>query len=248
MATGMGQRAMAPKQVAESWRVNNPTWRIEYITWENFRTYVTDIDYIYNTTKELTPQGKANIIRLSLLKNHGGVWADATMLCMQLLDHWYEEVLAPSGLWMYHCWGGDMPPDAGPSNWFILAVRHSYMITKWKEACDEYWHNRTIGHKYFWMDGLFKQLFDSDLEFKRRWLQVPYLYCEADGQAHSLAVKNAMVTNVPHLKQLFHDTPPYALKFSNSWNNVVRHQIAVSNPQGTMHYKWQIVSSCINIL
>ena len=67
------------KQVAESWELNNPGWNIHYIDFKNLKDYVNDIDYIYDDTKNISPQAKSDIIRLSLLKNHGGVWADATM-------------------------------------------------------------------------------------------------------------------------------------------------------------------------
>lgn len=75
------------KQVGESWEINNPEWKIHYIDLVNLKDYVNDIDYIYDEQKIISPQAKSDIIRLSLLKNHGGIWADTTMLCMQPLDH-----------------------------------------------------------------------------------------------------------------------------------------------------------------
>jgi Capsular polysaccharide synthesis protein len=202
------------RQVAESWKINNPDWNIQYVTLDNLHEYVCDIDYIYDETKKIEPPAKSDIIRLSLLKNHGGIWADATMLCMQPLSSWVEEAIKPAGLWMYHGPGGRMA-KIGPASWFIVSEKDSLIINKWKSACDEYWKDRTQADDYYWLDGLFRKLFDSDLEFRNQWNLVPYLYCDAKGQAHAMASPDLdlMVSNTQQLKKIFQEKPPYALKF-----------------------------------
>jgi hypothetical protein len=207
------------KKVAESWEINNPEWKIHLIDLDNLKDYVTDIDYIYDTNKTITYQAKSDIIRLSLLKNHGGIWTDATMLCMQPLDHWVFEAVDPAGLWMYHGDGGGMSKDIGPASWFIVSKKKEYMIEKWKEKCDIYWNKHNSAHNYFWMDGLFKSLFNKDKLFKQLWLKVPYLYCDLDGQSHTLS-HHKMENNTSHIKLLFLEKPPYALKFWNYWNDI----------------------------
>ena len=207
------------KQVAESWEINNPDWNIEYVTSDNIHKYVDDIDYINDKNKEIEPQAKSDIIRLSLLKNYGGVWADATMLCLQPLNVWVEEAVKPAGLWMYHGPGGEMYKN-GPASWLIVSEKDSLIINKWKNACDEYWKNRIKTNDYFWLDGLFRKLFDSDREFKNKWAIVPYLNCESKGQAHSLAYHNGMESNDKALKKIFREKPPYALKlWWKKWQN-----------------------------
>ena len=207
------------KQVAISWETNNPEWRVHYIDLENLKNYVTDIDYIYDTNKFISPQAKSDIIRLSLLKNHGGVWADSTMLCMQPLDHWVYDAVEPAGLWMYHGHGGGMRKEVGPASWFIISKKNEYMINKWKGECDEFWNINNSTNNYFWMDVLFRKLFTIDEQFKKLWLTTPYLYCELDGQSHTLC-RYKMHGNTPHIKQLFLEKPPYALKFWKTWNDI----------------------------
>lgn len=208
------------KQVAESWEINNPNWNIHYIDFNNLKDYVQDIDYIYDTNKNISPQAKSDIIRLSLLKNHGGVWADATMLCMQPLDHWvYEAVDNESEIWMYHGTGGGMNVNVGPASWFIVSTKNNYMITNWKEKCDNYWNTHNYAIHYCWMDLLFRGLFENDAKFRSLWLKVPYLNCEVDGQSHTLAT-HKMYKNTPHIKELFLTKPPYALKLWKDWNNL----------------------------
>jgi len=207
------------KQVAESWQINNPEWKICYVDLSNLKDYVNDIDYIYDSNKNISPQAKSDIIRLSLLKNHGGIWADATMLCMQPLDHWIYEAIKPEGIWMYHGHGGGMSKETGPASWFIVAKKNNYMITKWKYECDNYWNSNNFTNNYFWMDGLFKKLFETDEIFSKSWSNVPYLYCELDGQSHTLA-HFGMDNDTSYIKQLFEIKPPYALKFWKDWNNI----------------------------
>ena len=207
------------KQVAESWKTNNPEWTIHYIDLENIKEYVNDIDYIYDSTKDISPQAKSDIIRLSLLKKYGGVWADATLLCMQPLEHWVHEAVELGGIWMYHGHGGRVAKEIGIASWFIISKKNEYIINKWKEACDKYWTTNNSTDNYFWMDSLFISLFNEDLQFQQLWLKVPYLYCELDGQCHTLA-HYKMENDTPHIKQLLLEKPPYALKLWKSWNYI----------------------------
>jgi hypothetical protein len=206
-------------QVAESWKINNPEWNVHLIDICNLKDYVSDIDYIYDTNKNISPQAKSDIIRLSLLKNHGGVWADATMLCMQPLDHWVYEATKPVGFWMYHGHGGGMDKENGPAIWFIISENDNYLINQWKSECDKYWNSDSHPYSYFWLDEWFKTLFHRDHTFRDLWSKVPYLYCELDGQSHTLA-HYKMDSDTQYIKDLFETKPPYALKFWSYWNTI----------------------------
>ena len=195
------------KQVAESWKINNPDWTIHYIDFENLKDYVSDIDYIYDTTKDISPQAKSDIIRLSLLKNHGGIWADATLMCMQPLDHWVFEAVEPSGFWMYRGNGYGLI-----ASWFIVSQQYNYVINKWKEECDIFWNNNDFTNNYVWMDSLFRRNYDTDNNFKELWSKVKTIYCEDKGQAHTMA-HHFMWQDQYYIKDLFYDQPPYVLKF-----------------------------------
>ena len=159
------------KKVVESWRINNPNWNIHLIDSKNINNYVSDINYINN--EFITMQTKADIIRLSLLKNHGGVWADATLLCMQPLEHWIYEAIQPSNFWMYRSKGKylKLGPDKSPTVWFIISVHNEYIINKWKEECDCFWNNIVKEYPYFFLDTLFQKIFYNDQKFKQLWLK-----------------------------------------------------------------------------
>ena len=214
---GWQQAPWLVRRFAESWEANNPGWNVEYVTLDNLESYVDDIDYIYDQAKNISPQAKSDIIRLSLLKNHGGVWADATMLCMQPLGTWMEAAVQPAGLWMYHGASVGMSDNPvmrakhGPASWFIASEQNSLMIREWKRACDRYWSVNDTAHSYFWLDYLFREVFDSSAEFRERWQLAPFLHCSAKGQAQML--RKRMVSSDRETKRILEERPPYVLKF-----------------------------------
>lgn len=195
------------KQVAESWEVNNPGWKIEYVSLDNLKQYVTDIDYIY-THKDMSMKTKSNIIRLSLLKNYGGVWADSTVLCMRPLNTWINNA---SQFWMYR----------GPASWFIVSEKNGDIVKKWKAKCDEYWCIHDTIHHSSWMDHLFRDLCDTDKSVKESWEQVPCISCQDFGQANTF-LDYPIHYNTPDIKKKFETNPPHVLKLSNRWNQNYR--------------------------
>jgi hypothetical protein len=199
------------KEVAKSWERHNPDWKIQYLDINNLKNFINDIDYIYNTNKNISYQAKSDIVRLSLLKNHGGVWVDSTFLCMESLNNWVYKCIKPSGFWMYHGNGAGMNIKDGPCSWFMISVKGSYIITKWKESCDNFWKINNMTENYFWMDELFKKLFENDNKFKNSWNNVPYISAEEFGSSHSLL--NKVFENDDKLKNKFKESSPYGLKF-----------------------------------
>jgi hypothetical protein len=206
------------QHAAESWRFHNPGWNIEYVTAANLEDFV-HIPYVHDS--HISPQARSDIIRLHLLSKHGGVWADATVLCMQPLDTWVDSMLQPAGFWMYH--GTGWPPPKRithentvyPASWFMVSSRSSYIVRTWQQHTDAYWANRTSGtDDYFWMDRLFRNLLLSDAVFLQQWHEVPFISCEDPGESHmfvSRVLKDINKAQVALLKA----NPPFVLKLSH---------------------------------
>lgn len=209
---GWEQAPWLVRQVAESWEINNPDWSIVYLDRHNLRHYAHGIDYAFDPAKNISPQALSDIVRLSLLSHHGGIWADATLLCLQPLTPWIDHAVAPAGVWMYHGHGGGMDARFGPASWFIASEPGALILRRWKAACDEYWRFRTETPDYFWLDGLFKTLFRSDPEFRSAWRRAPHLYVERSTQAHGFARGNRMILSSPDVKRQLATRPPYVLK------------------------------------
>ena len=196
---GWDKAPWVPKQVAESWKNLNPGWEVKLIDRETCPVE------IYGDT----PQAQSDVIRLGLLSKFGGVWADSTMLCMQPLDTWIQEAVEPAGQWMYR--GRD--DCTGPASWFIISKPGNYMTQKWIESCKKYWETTTETSDYFWMDSLWKTLYENDQKFRDEWAKVPNVCCEDEGQAHMLAGK--VGENSQELKEILKTRPPRALKLDH---------------------------------
>jgi hypothetical protein len=139
------------QQVRKSWELHNPRWNIVCLDQNNLSQYI-DPTRRFNQNFTIKMQAKSDLIRLNLLADYGGVWADATMLCMVSLDRWIYDALQPVGFWMYH--GRDN--GAGPASWFIISQRQSYIIQRWREAANKFWQSHRFFYDYFWMDALSK--------------------------------------------------------------------------------------------
>ena len=209
------------REVLKSWIINNPDWNVILIDQNNLVTYVSDIDYIYDKNKIITPQAKSDIIRLSLLKNYGGIWADSTLLCMQPLSHWVFDAVSKTGIWMYHGHGSYLKSDLGPASWFIISEKNGYLISTWKKACDSYWIKNNRVKDYFWMDGLFKNLIEKEEKFKNQWVKTPFLYCEEIGSSHTLSNYNFGIEKDTKLVKAFlKNKPPYVLKLPSNFRKI----------------------------
>ena len=218
------------KEVAKSWEIQNPTWKVEYVTLSNLKQYVTDIDYIYDKTKQFIPQTISDIIRISLLYNHGGVWADATMLCMQPLDGWVNDNLLFNNIWMYYRKKGGAEGTKALYS-FIIANKGSDFIARLKLASDEYWRTNNRAHTYFWIDFLMNKI-DS-----REFDNMPRIEADTLTQSHGLAGKinnvEKMELNIPEFKTAILNHPPYVLKLwkqcnINNRNSNASYAIAMS--------------------
>lgn len=207
------------RQVRQSWEAFNRDWNVVALDEVSLEKYV-DVSEDSCLKKMIRNRvGMAPIsdmIRLSLLYEHGGVWADATMMCMHPLDDWIYEALVPCGLWMYH--GRDR--GDGPASGFIISTCHSYITAKWLEEGIAHWE--TSGYKestkgYFWLDSIFADLLLKDPDFENQWKKVPYLWCESYGQAHML-VGRLQEPCADETKALLLYSPPYVLKLSHNFD------------------------------
>ena len=205
-------------KVAKSWKKHNPYWNIVLLDFNNLKNYVNDIDYIYDRNKNITPQALSDIIRLSLLKNCGGIWADATLVCLKPVNSWLNEYTKEEDFFMYHDSGGGMDIQYGPCSWFIVSGKENYIIEKWKSSCDIFWKNNNSTNNYFWMDNLFKNLFENDETFKNKWNNVKYIYARKDGNAHTLSI-HTPENNTPYIQEMIKNNPPEVIKLWNYFNN-----------------------------
>jgi hypothetical protein len=226
----------APKvvrRVRESWEKLNPGWEVRALDDKTLRKYINPP---FKTG--MSPAAKSDMVRLHVLSQHGGVWADATMLCVQPLTQWVVPAMSSkAGMWMYH--GGY--DNNMPASWFMLSQPGSYIMQKWTEAANAYWASKDSTDNYFWMDALFKTLRDTDTTFRKLWDSVPKLQCEDPGSAHALAGK--VYSQNPDVLEQIRNHVPYALKLdchgelhdNSNGSNIIEWVLTSAPPPHKIH-------------
>ena len=101
----------------ESWRRLNPGWQVVVLDRGTLGRYA-EVGLPPSTFEALGVQMQANLVRLALLLRHGGVWADATTLCVRPLDEVIHELVAPSGFFAFT----NGSRERRLSNWFLAAL------------------------------------------------------------------------------------------------------------------------------
>lgn len=138
---GLENAPYVVRKCHESWIARNPGWRVVSLDEESLPT-VASLDYRSGNLARLSPQHRADLLRLDLLAHHGGVWADATCFCVQPLDDW----LAPnlnSGFFAFSRPG----PDRLISNWFLAAEPDNVLVRRLFQQMGRYWTETTFHHE-----------------------------------------------------------------------------------------------------
>jgi len=196
------------RNVHDSWRAFNPDWNVVCLNEDSLGAHVDfSSGSLLRRLREEPGHAFSDMLRLTILSTHGGVWADGTTLCMEPLDDWLYDKLLPCGFWMYH--GTDR--GEGPAIFFIASTKHSYLLNTWRGTCEEYWTRRIASGQpsRHWLEETFSRLCLTDATFREQWSSVPYLWCEAFGQP------NMLLSNQPSIDQetlrLLEYSPPHVL-------------------------------------
>lgn len=148
-----------------SWQRHNPSWQVILLDDGIIHDFVdmSDLEPDINRT------AYSDILRCRLLRQHGGVWTDATVLCSMPLDHWLH-AFTYGGFFAYSWPGRDRPI----ASWFLASVKDGAVITRLTSEVDDYWANgRRIPSTYYWLHFLFLYLTIVDRNFRNQWKRIP---------------------------------------------------------------------------
>lgn len=167
-------REQAPPLVERclaSWETRNPSWDVRCLDGVSLRRYVDLPDL---AGKTITAASLADLLRIRLLREYGGVWVDATTVCNRPLDDWLPAVLG-EGFFAF-----DRPgTERLLSTWFLAAREHDPIVGRWCAAVLGYWATRDRSDDYFWFHRLFADCCAHDPAFAAAWRRVPKI--PADG-------------------------------------------------------------------
>ena len=152
------------KKCRDSWIGKNPDWEVIALDALSVPEYV-DIGK-YSFLKEKYIQAYSDILRINLLKEHGGVWIDATVYCGKPLNDWLPSLLS-GGFFAF----SNPEKDILVSCWFLAAEKNSAIVKTWAKLTAGYWDNRANPDAYFWFHYLFEKAIRSSLN----WSQCPHV-------------------------------------------------------------------------
>jgi hypothetical protein len=156
------------RRCRESWVRHNPAWDVRALD----RDSVEDVARVAHVVagKTVGVQAFTDIVRLSLLDEHGGVWADANTVCTKPLDDWLA-VLMQSGFFAF----AKPRPGRLVSTWFLASEPHGSIISRWSALARRYWSEVTQADVYLWCHYLFSYACHTDDVFAAGWAATPHV-------------------------------------------------------------------------
>lgn len=153
------------RRCIESWRTRNPGWEIVVLDSEKIGAYA----HLSDVPSFLPHRLYADTLRLRLLDDHGGIWADATCYCHRPLDEWLP-LAASRGFFAF----SEPGPDRSIDNWFIAAEKGGALIGAWRRQFDSYIAHRTATPvPYFIAMYAFDFAVRRDAELAELWRKTP---------------------------------------------------------------------------
>jgi len=237
---GLDSAPYVVKRCYESWLSKNEGWEVVPLSYENISAWL-DFDVNSGRFLHISRNHLANIVRLALLSQYGGVWADATCLCVRSLDSWLSDCL-PSGFFAFE----HPARDRMVENWFLAASPGNVLVSRWNEEQirywgdhdfrpwkrDDYWMRRMLGWNsrttslwfshlvqnmlkvcpYFAADYLFQRLVRSDHECRDIWNRTPRFSAEVGLRLYRAGLDSPLSSNIRH--EIANDvTPLYKLSW-----------------------------------
>ena len=193
---------IAQKCVA-SWRIRNPTWTINLLD-SNSLDRVVQLPEFYGKLPNIPMPALSDIVRIHILAEHGGIWADATTWCARSLDEWLTKVVVKTGFFAY----ANPAPGRPISTWFLAALPHHAIVQRLKVATDNLW--RSIAEQqvkvqitddpnsrdYFWFHRLFACLLEEDEHVADTWHSGTQISADAPHYLQLVGLLNSVCKGV----------------------------------------------------
>lgn len=135
---GWNQAPALVQYCVQRWEELNPTWTVHLLTERDVWAMADRLPYL---ARRMRVQALSNLVRLTLLDERGGVWADATTLPLRPLDDWLVPRMSPG----FFAFADPPGPDRILSNWFLASQPGHVLAASWRQGCLDYWdRERTL--------------------------------------------------------------------------------------------------------
>lgn len=139
------------KNCINTWKKHNPDYKVIVLNNSNLNTYLPELD-INNLKHVERPAHFSDVIRVHIIAKYGGIWSDASIVCLQSYDPILERMKKRNfEFFGYHIWGStnhingssdNMKTDFPViENWFFVAPPNAPIISDWKDKlmeCQQY--------------------------------------------------------------------------------------------------------------
>ncbi len=136
------------KYCKESWKLLNTDWKLFVLDKNNLSKYINVLEINENFWEIEPIQIRADAIRICLLKRYGGVWVDATTICMEPLDNWlfkYFDLDNKEDFFSFLFF----KKNNVSSNWFLVSHKNNHIIKSIYDIFVKRLNNTLIIKKYF---------------------------------------------------------------------------------------------------
>lgn len=131
------------------------------------------------TRKQMNYAHFSDLLRLNLLKNHGGIWLDAT----NFMTDFVPKYIIDEDFFVFLTGNLTHFPYSFMQNCFIRAKKGSFLCESWYEMCLEYWKNKNKKIDYFQHQLMFKALVEKNSFARDLFSKIPK---KSDDEIHQL--------------------------------------------------------------
>ena len=148
------------KKCLESWRSLNPGWDVELLDKARVEELVDLSEF--EERDDIGLQALSDILRVKLLTQYGGVWADASLFCIKPLDEWLHNYLQDN-FFAFAC----KRRDRVMTTWFLAGTQDSTILSAWTDTIYRYWRNNKFKKQSYWTRQIHHKLMSLR---KRHWI------------------------------------------------------------------------------
>ena len=147
-------------------------YNIQIITDKNINNFIQIPQYIINKRNKniINLAHFADILRVLLLNEYGGVWIDATTY---LMDNIPDNILN-TDFFAFHTEGTG---NHLIENWFLVSKKGNFFVATISNFLLEYWKNEKNAIDYFFFHLFSDMVIENNLEINQLWQNTPY-YCD----------------------------------------------------------------------
>lgn len=135
--------------------------------------YITLPDIIWKKRSEgkIKNAHFADICRVELLYEHGGLWLDSTGFATAPIPDW----IIKEDFFVYMAGNKVGSPYSFMQNCFIRARKGAYLLDAWRAMILDYWIHENHSFDYFMHQLLFKTLVMNDPRAKKYFAEMPHI-------------------------------------------------------------------------